>query len=49
MKKSDIKKLTSIVDDSVTTIYVKTPKNWKCKKKGCTTNFFHKHSTFKLK
>ena len=38
--------LSEIVDNTVTTIIVPTPKGWKCKKKGCPTRFKHEHSTY---
>lgn|GEM_PF-6088904 len=38
--------LASIVDDSTTTVYIPTPKGWKCSKTGCDTKYKHIHSTF---
>jgi hypothetical protein len=46
MKKSDLKKLAAIVDNGTTTMYIPTPKNWKCKRKGYISRVKHKHSTY---
>lgn len=43
---NDIIELAKIVDNGTTTVYVKTPRGWKCKRKGCPTNFKHTHSTY---
>ena len=34
------------VDNSVTTVYIQTPKGWKCKRNGCLTDYKHLHSTY---
>lgn len=38
--------LSKLVCNGTMTVYIKTPKNWKCKRKGCTTDFKHIHSTY---
>lgn len=43
MKYSDLSK---IVDDGTTVVYIATPKNWKCKRKGCKADYKHTHSTY---
>lgn len=34
------------VDDSTWVKTIPTPKNWKCKHRGCKITFKHKHTTF---
>lgn len=38
--------IARLVDDSVTTIYIPTPKGWKCKRKGCKMVCKHTHGTY---
>jgi hypothetical protein len=46
MTKDPWKELGKIVDNSTTTVYIKTPKGWKCKRKGCQADYKHTHSTY---
>ncbi len=46
MKKMNFKELAKLVDDSTTTVYIATPKGWKCKRKNCKAKYKHLHSTF---
>lgn len=41
-----ISELKKIVDDTAYDVYIPTPKDWKCKRKGCKINYKHGHSTF---
>ncbi len=41
-----IKEMNSVVDNGTTTIYILTPKGWKCKRKGCKADYKHSHSTY---
>lgn len=43
---SDTEWLNIPVDNGTTHVTIKTPKNWKCKRKNCTTKFKHTHSTY---
>lgn len=36
------------IDNGTLHVYIKTPKGWKCKKKGCNQGFKHTHSTYKV-
>ncbi len=38
--------LKDICDDSTTVMYIPTPKGWKCKRKGCTSDVKHTHTTY---
>jgi hypothetical protein len=40
--------LKSLVDDGTTYVEVETPKGWKCDRKGCNSDFLHKHSTYDI-
>ena len=42
----DWKCLNLPIDNDSTYIYIPTPKNWKCKKKGCKINIKHKHGSY---
>lgn len=35
------------IDNGTTYVHIETPTGWKCKKKGCTTNFKHTHGTYR--
>ena len=34
------------IDNGTLEVYIPTPKNWKCKRKGCTTRIYHTHTTY---
>ena len=34
------------IDDSTTYVTIPTPRGWKCKRKNCTTDWKHTHSTY---
>ncbi len=34
------------IDNGTLHVEVPTPDDWKCKRKGCTTDFYHEHGTF---
>ncbi len=38
--------LERLVDNGTTYVNIPTPKNWKCKRKGCRTRIKHTHSTY---
>lgn len=44
--KSNIKSLFDLIDDGTYVVHIRTPKNWKCKRKGCKTSFKHTHATY---
>lgn len=46
LKSIEAKYLAGIVDNGTTVITIPTPKGWKCKRKGCTANYFHTHGIF---
>ncbi len=48
LPKIDAMALARIVDDGTWEVTIPTPKGWKCKRKGCTVDFKHKHGTYKL-
>lgn len=48
VKKDAFKGLEDIVDNGTRTVYIPTPKNWKCKRKGCKTTVKHTHTTFDI-
>lgn len=35
-----------VVDNGTTTVYIATPKGWKCKRNKCTANYKHTHTTY---
>jgi hypothetical protein len=43
MNYSDLK---DIVNDTCETVYIDTPEDWVCDKKGCKTDFMHTHGTY---
>lgn len=34
------------VDNGTLYVTVPTPEGWKCDREGCTTDFYHTHSTY---
>lgn len=38
--------LAKIIDNGTIEVNVPTPENWICSKKGCSTLFYHRHSTY---
>lgn len=50
MPKDDrlFKVLEKVVDDSTYYVTIPTLKGWKCKRKNCSTNWKHTHSTYSI-
>lgn len=49
MKNLSIKssfELQDLINNGTTHINILTSKNWKCKRKGCKTDYKHSHSTY---
>ena len=46
LSKDSLDSLSRIVDDTVEYVSIPTPKGWKCPRKGCKTNYKHKHTIF---
>jgi len=42
----EFEELKNLVDDTVTKVYIPTPKGWKCKRKGCKSEVKHIHATY---
>ena len=34
------------IDDTAHTVYIETPEDWKCERKGCNEDFKHEHTTY---
>ncbi len=38
--------LADMIENGTTTVTIKTPKGWKCKRRSCRVDYYHVHETY---